>query len=417
MEYGLIGGVLGHSFSKEVHEQIENYNYELCEIAADKLDDFMIKRDFKAINVTIPYKQAVIPHLTSVSPQAELIGAVNTVVNRNGELHGYNTDFFGMTDMLNRIGINLKGKKVLILGTGGTSKTAYAVACHQGAAQILKVSRNPGDGVVTYEDMYKYHTDAHVIINTTPCGMYPHCNEIPVDIDSFHCLEGVADAIYNPLRPKLVCEAQKRGIPAEGGLYMLVAQAVYAAELFTGKIYDKTIIDVIYNKIYSQKQNIVLIGMPASGKTTVGKLIAEISGREFTDTDEIVVQHHKMTIPDIFASHGELTFRQWESDAVELASKFGCSVIATGGGAILKSANVDALRRNGKLYFLDRPLADLIPTDDRPLGNDADALKKRYDERYDIYCATADEIIKIDDNPGQIAAKIMKIHEPDERIR
>ncbi|MBQ4630101.1 MAG: shikimate dehydrogenase [Clostridia bacterium] len=410
MKYGLIGEKLGHSFSKEIHEKIENYDYRLQEIAREDLDDFMTKREFVAINVTIPYKEAVIPHLSSIDDKAKAIGAVNTIVNSNGKLHGYNTDFLGMEALIKKAGIEPEGKKVIILGSGGTAKTAFAVAKYMGASDVICTSRTGRGECITYEELYENHSDVDIIINTTPCGMFPNCGDVPVEIDRFPKLSGVIDAIYNPLRTNLVLSALKKGIKAEGGLYMLASQAVFAAEKFTGKTYDLSVTDKAYNDIFSSKENIVLIGMPASGKTTVGKIISKITSREIIDTDAMIVEKAQMEITDIFEKYGEKYFRDLESECVEEASaKNGC-IIATGGGAILRKENVDSLSRNGKIYFIDRPLSSLIPTSDRPLASDEEAIRKRYTERYCIYCDSANEIIDADCSADEVAKKILKQH-------
>ena len=390
MLYGCIGEKLGHSFSKEIHNMIGAYAYELKEIPSDSLDDFMRAKDFTGINVTIPYKERVMPHLYEIDAGALSIGAVNTVVNRGGKLYGYNTDFYGMEKLLAHAKIRITGKKVAILGTGGTSKTARAVVRHLGAAEILTVSRRRENGAVLYDDLYQKHKDVEVIINTTPVGMFPNADLSPLDLSFFKKLSGVADAIYNPLCTHLICQAKKRGIPAEGGLYMLVAQAVRASEIFMNTTYDDAITESIYKKILAEKQNIVLIGMPASGKTTVGKRIAERLGRPFTDTDELVTLASGESIPDIFAKHGEKEFRRRESAAIKQASTLVGNVIATGGGAILNASNVKNLMQNGRIFFLDRDLEKLIPTEDRPLGSTREAIEKRYNERYDLYCASCD---------------------------
>ena len=391
MKYGCIGEHLGHSFSAEIHRLLSQNPYEIHEVARDALNAFMRERDFCGINVTIPYKEDVIPHLCRMSEQAEQIGAVNTIVNRGGKLYGYNTDFFGMSALIRRVGGEIRGKKVAVLGTGGTSRTAVAVASAMGAREILRVSRSQKDGCITYEMLCKDHADVEFIINTTPCGMFPNPNAKPVEVSNFPQLEGLIDAIYNPLRPQLVLEAKEMGIPSEGGLYMLVAQAVKASELFLDCTYSQQTLEEVYHSVLRQKENVVLTGMPASGKSSVGKCLAKLLNREFFDLDEEIVKAAGRSIPEIFASEGEAAFRDLESRVLreELAQKNGI-VLATGGGAILRKENVTQLRRNGRLYFLDRPLAMLLPTEDRPLASSAEEIKKRYEERYARYCETAD---------------------------
>ncbi len=408
MDYGLIGEKLGHSFSAEIHGYLADYTYTLTEVAREDFDAYAKSRDFKAINVTIPYKEAIIPYLSYIDEGAKEIGAVNTVVNKNGELYGYNTDFFGLSSLVKKIGVSLSGLKVAILGTGGTSKTARAVAKSLGAGEILTVSRTAGDGVITYAELYEKHSDIEYIINTTPVGMYPKIFDTPVDISLFTKLRGIADAIYNPLRTPLVLSAKERNIPAEGGLYMLVAQAVRASEIFLDTEYDENIISKIYDKVLGRKENVVLIGMPASGKTTVGRLVAKELSREIIDTDELIVNKAGMPITEIFKKHGEKYFRDLETEAVKEASAMTNIVIATGGGAVLREENVKALKEGGRLFFIDRPLDKLIPTSSRPLSSDREAITKRYNERYSIYCDAADVRIDADDTPYAVAEKIIK---------
>ena len=409
MQYGLIGEKLGHSFSKEIHEQLKSTPYELVELSLSEIEAFLEAKNFSAINVTIPYKTAVIPHLSNISERAKEIGAVNTVVNRGGKLWGYNTDFYGLQALIAHAGITLKDKKVAILGTGGTSKTALAVSKSLGAKEIFIVSRRAGEGVITYDELTKYQSEVNVIINTTPVGMYPNTEASPIDISAFAELEGVIDAIYNPLRTQLVIEAQKRDICAEGGLYMLVAQAVRASELFLDGTYEEGITERIYRKLLKNTENIVLSGMPASGKSTVGKLLAKEIGREFFDLDEEIVRVAERSIPEIFATDGEIAFRDLETRVLRevLSNKKGI-VLATGGGAILRDENIDLLRRNGKIYFIDRPLEALLPTSDRPLASSAEAIHQRYQERYDRYCTTADCRIDADATPDEVANRIRK---------
>lgn len=406
MEYGCIGKKLGHSFSKIIHNELADYDYELLEIDEEDIDAFMKKADFKAINVTIPYKQTVIPYLYYIDDIAKKIGAVNTIVNKNGKLYGYNTDFSGLTDLINHNKIEIAEKKVLVLGSGGTSKTATEVAKSLCAKEVLRVSRSKNANTVTYEEVYKYHSDADVIINTTPVGMYPNIGQSAIDISGLKNLAAVVDAVYNPLCSNIVIEARKRGIIAVGGLYMLVSQAVRAAEKFLDVRFESNITDKIYTKIFKQKQNIVLIGMPSSGKTTLGKLTAQQLGKNFIDTDDEIVKKIGMPISDFFKKYGEQKFREEESKVIAEVSKVSGLVIATGGGAILNNRNIDLLRENGLLIFIDRPLSDLITTNDRPLSSNKDDLIKRYNERYDIYKSVADAKIDavsdIDTNTSKI---------------
>lgn len=391
MKYGLIAEHLGHSFSKEIHARLADYDYELHEIPRGGLDAFMTARDFSAINVTIPYKEDVIPYLDHIDEKAKLIGAVNTIVNRDGILYGYNTDFFGMSALINYMGLDISCKKVLIAGTGGTSKTAVAVSKSSGASAVYRMSRSGRDGALTYEEAYASHADAEIIINTTPSGMFPKCEDIPLDLSRFPGLCGVVDAIYNPLRSNLILEARERGIVAEGGLYMLVAQAVAAVEIFLGKKFDGNVTEEVYLDILREKENIVLIGMPGCGKSTIGRRLAAEMGRKFYDLDEEIVKESGRSIPEIFANDGEKAFRDIESEVLmKNLADLGGAVIATGGGAILREENLKRLRRNGRLYFLNRPLSQLLPTPDRPLASSAEAIEARYRERLPKYLAAAD---------------------------
>ncbi len=403
MKYGCIGEHLSHSFSREIHNLLADYPYEIREVEREKLNAFMTERDFLGINVTIPYKELVIPHLYYIDDAAKQIGAVNTVVNKGGKLYGYNTDFYGMSRLIAHAGVEIKGKTVAILGTGGTSKTAHAVCEALGAQRIITVSRRGGDGCIDYRELSLRGGEIDVIINTTPVGMYPNIYASPVEIEDFPRLSGVIDAIYNPNRSVLVSEAKERGIAAEGGLYMLVAQAVRASEIFLDTKYQSEVLERVYERVLKSKENIVLVGMPASGKSTVGKILAERLGRRLVDTDDVIVEQAGMPITEIFAKYGEAAFRNMETDAVREVSKTSSLIIATGGGAILRDENVRALRQNGRLYFLDRPLESLIPTDTRPLASNAEAIKQRYSERYSRYCEVADEVINCGVSADEVA--------------
>lgn len=408
MTYGLIGKKLGHSFSKEIHEQLADYTYELKELLPQQVKGFIRERGFSAINVTIPYKETVIPFLDEISPRAKAIGAVNTIVNSNGKLKGYNTDILGMGALLDYHEINIENRKVLILGSGGTAQTALALAKERNASQVLIVSRGGANGI-TYEEVYTSHTDAQIIINTTPCGMYPQIDDSPLDLSAFEALEGVVDAIYNPLRTSLILQAQAKGVKAAGGLYMLVAQAVYAVQFFLDCSMDLSVIDKIYHKILAQKENIVLIGMPSCGKSTIGTLLAEQLNRELYDTDQLICSEFGKSPAEIIQNEGEAAFRDKESNVVSsLVAPLSGAIIATGGGAILKSENVLELKKNGKLFFIDRPLELLITTKDRPLSSDRNALEARYNERYPIYCAAADKKISLAIDLDVICNEIIK---------
>ncbi len=394
MEYGCIGEKLTHSFSKIIHGELFDYDYQLKELAKNELDGFMKRRDFKAINVTIPYKQSVIPYLDEIDDTAREIGAVNTIVNKDGKLYGYNTDFIGMTELIDYNKILLDGKKVLILGSGGTSKTAFAVAKALNAKEVYRVSRGNTESCISYEDAVRRHNDAEIIINTTPCGMFPNIGNSPIDISCFGKLEGVVDAVYNPLRSALVVSAIDRGIKATGGLYMLVSQAVAAAEKFTGKTVKSEKTVAVYKKLFTEKQNVVLIGMPGCGKSTIGKRLAFQLSKRFIDTDEEILKQIGISIPEFFERYGESKFREIETKIIKELSAVQNAVIATGGGAILNTANIDFLKENGVVFFIDRPFENLVYSSDRPLSSSRDMMKKRYDERYDLYKACADKIIK-----------------------
>ena len=406
-KYGCIGKKLTHSFSKEIHAKLADYKYELIELSEDELEGFFNKKDFSAINVTIPYKQAVIPYLDSLSDAAKRMGAVNTIINRDGKLYEYNTDYYGMKSLAGKSGIEIKGKKVLTLGTGGTSKTARILTEDMGAAEIITVSRNKTDEYISYEDALNNHTDADVIINTTPSGMYPDCNSVPIDISGFSRLEGVLDAVYNPLCTNLVMKAKEKGIKAECGLYMLVMQAVVAVEKFLDTKISKTAADKAFAEVLLSKENIVLTGMPGSGKSTVGNLL-NLENFTFIDTDEEIEKRCGCSIKELINSKGEKYFRDLETEVIKDISSEGCRIISTGGGAVLRKENTDYLKRNGKLFFIDADFDRLLPTDSRPLSDTTEKLKKLYDERADIYKSTADVIVPDMPTPRDEAEFILK---------
>ena len=389
MEYALIGEKLGHSFSKIIHEKLADYTYELCPLAKDELDAFMKAKQFKAINVTIPYKQDVIPYCDVLDDSAKRIGVVNTIVNRDGKLFGYNTDFAGFLYNLNAHGITLKDKKVMICGSGGTCKTVTAVAEYMGANEILVVSRSKKENIVTYEECIR-HKDVNVIVNASPKGMYPNNGESPLDLSNFPNCKVVVDVIYNPLKTGLLQQAEQLGMKAVNGLEMLVAQAKFAVEHFLSTEIENDKIDQITLELLKQLTNIVLIGMPSSGKTLTGKALCKYIDKTFVDTDAVIVERSGMSIKEMFARHGEAYFRKWEHDVIEELSKQNGLIIATGGGAIKNEENIQNLKQNGVVMFIDRDLEHLLVTDDRPLSKDANSVAKLYEERYPLYTKYGD---------------------------
>lgn len=407
MKYGLIGAKLGHSFSPSIHKKIGDYEYTLAELTEAELDEFLTKKEFCGVNVTIPYKQTVIKYLDEIDEAAKSIGAVNVIVNRSGRLCGYNTDYDGAAALIRRAGVEINGKNVLILGTGGTSKTLNAVATGMDAKKITHASRHSGAGTVSYDEALTL-SDTQVIINTTPVGMYPNIDGCPIDSGAFDCLEGVIDVVYNPIATPLVRLARARGIKAEGGLYMLAAQAVYASALFRGVSVDDALTEKVYNGVRCEKQNIVLVGMPSSGKTTVGRLLAGRLNRRFIDTDVEIVHRLGKPIPEIFAESGEAYFREQERKTIADLTKEQGIVIATGGGSVLNSENVFDLKANGLVFYLDRPLEKLISTKDRPLASDRAALEMLYTERRDKYQRAADIVIAAGGGADAVADLVLE---------
>ena len=401
--YGLVGEKLSHSFSGQIHSMLGDYLYELISVDKIGFDEFIKKRDFGGLNITIPYKQRIIPLCDTLSENALRIGAVNTVVNKNGKLFGYNTDYLGFNYMLKEKGIELSGKKVLILGSGGTSLTATACAQDAGAREIVVVSRN---GENNYKNISK-HFDSEIIINTTPVGMFPDDSESPVKLSCFTGCCGVVDVIYNPLKTALLLQAEELGINYSNGLLMLVAQAKYACELFFDIYIDDKKIIQIYKKLLSQLSNIVLIGMPSCGKSSIGKEIATSLNRPFIDTDILVEQNAGMTIPEIFEKYGESEFRQLEALAVKSAGAKNGVIIASGGGAILRKDACNSLRKNGKIVFIKRDI-ELLSTKGRPLSKNTEAIKALYNQRLPIYEKCSDISILNNDTIEGCAAQVLK---------
>lgn len=386
MRYGLIGEKLGHSFSKDIHERIADYTFDLIPLEKDDFKDFMERKEFAAINVTIPYKKDVIPYLDEMDEHAKAIGAVNTIVNTNGKLKGYNTDFTGFLYMVKKHNVHMANKKVLIIGNGGASAAIQAVVKHEQAKEILIVDVVKGNGAITYDEMFCNHLDAQVIINTSPIGMYPRIGNAPIDITMFHMCEAVMDVIYNPILTRLCLEAKERGIKHVNGLEMLIGQAKQAVEFFLNKKIPDDVIDEIYQDMLHERCNIILIGMPSAGKTTIGKMLAQRMNKEFVDLDDAIIKKAGMSIPEIFKVSGEAGFRVIETEvSIELA-KCNNKIIATGGGTVKHKVNMKYLRQNGITIFIDRDINKLISSDpNRPLSSSREALQQLYTERSSLY--------------------------------
>lgn len=401
--YGLIGKKLTHSFSPQIHAEFADYKYELFEMEENELEGFLKNTGINGVNVTIPYKKTVIPYLDRISDNARKIGAVNTVKRlSDNSLYGDNTDYYGFRYTLESKNVSISGKKCIILGSGGASLTAKAVLSDMNAASITVISRN---GVDNYLNISK-HFDAEIIVNTTPVGMYPDCGNALIELASFKQCEFVFELIYNPSKTALLLQAEKLGIAYSNGLPMLVAQAKKACEIFTDTVIPSDKIHSVINSIAYKTLNIVLIGMPGCGKTTIGKLLAKKLGREFVDTDVEIVNNYGTSIPQIFATKGEGFFRTLEKNVIEVCGKQSATVIATGGGAILNEKNIDALRQNGILVFINRDINNLA-RNGRPLSQKLDELKTMHKTRMPLYKQYADIEIISDASPEVLANRII----------
>ena len=402
MKCGLLGRKLGHSYSPQIHSHLGDYSYALFEKEPEELEDFLRCGDFTGINVTIPYKKDVIPYLDELSPTAQKMGSVNTVVRRaDGTLFGHNTDYFGFTALVKHSGIPVEGKNVLVLGSGGTSNMAVTALKDLGAQPIV-ISRS---GENNYHNLH-LHTDASVIVNATPVGMYPNTGVSPIDLKQFSHLEGVLDVVYNPARTQLLLDAEALGIPCENGLWMLVAQAKEASEYFTGTSLPDSCIEKIHRILSHQMKNIILIGMPGCGKTTIGALLAQKLGRTVVDADEKIVELAGKSIPEIFAQDGEEVFRAAETAALAELGKQSARVLSTGGGCVTRQQNYPLLHQNGYLVWLERDLT-LLPTDGRPLSQST-ALTDMYKVRKPMYEAFADIRVENSGAPEDTVREILE---------
>lgn len=407
MKYGLIGEKLKHSYSKIIHEMLGEYQYDLCPLTPRQVEQFMTQKQWNAINVTIPYKQTVMPFLDSIDDHAKAIGAVNTIVNKNGRLEGHNTDFGGFLYLVKAHGVSLKGKHMLVLGSGGTHKPVTAVCKAEGAASILTVSRHPKEGEISYEDC-KNHPEIEIIVNTTPVGMYPQNGNCMVEMQWFPQCQAVFDAIYNPFRTELLLRAEEAGILAVNGFEMLVAQAIYAAEFFMNRSIPHTEIERICQTLKQQISNLVLIGMPSCGKSAMGRACSRLLGKKFVDLDAEAEKVAGMSIAKLFEKQGEQAFRELET---QLCKKFGAGngmVISTGGGVVKNADNLRALRQNGVIVFVDRPVDQLTVGNGRPLSTSKEALCQMEQQRRPLYESAADKIVK---NHGDFDAVVAQIKE------
>lgn len=399
MKCGLLGRKLGHSYSPQIHTYLGSYSYELFEREPEDVESFLKSGDFSAINVTIPYKKTVMPYCR-LTPTAKYMGSVNTIIRqKDGTLLGHNTDYFGFTSMVRRSGLNPRGKKCLVLGSGGASVTAVAVLKEMGA-NVVVISRSGEDN---YGNLDR-HTDAAIICNCTPVGMYPNNGISPVNLDLFPHLEGVLDMIYNPSRTKLLMDAENRGLVGMNGLWMLVAQAKEAAEWFSDQKLPDSLIESVYRKMQLQMENIILIGMPGCGKSTVGKALAAELGKEFVDSDEELVKTFDRTIPDIFAEEGEAGFRKKETRILADLGKRSGLVIATGGGCVTQDENYSLLHQNGRIFWLKRDV-EVLPIEGRPLSQ-TNKLSEMYRIRKPMYEAFSDFTI---DNSAIFHDTVFKI--------
>ncbi len=403
MHCGLLGRKLSHSYSPQIHKLLGDYTYELFEREPQMLKSFFEETECTGFNVTIPYKKDVLSFCDELTPTAQLLGSVNTIVKKeDGRRIGHNTDYYGFLSMLERSGLDVSDKKVLVLGSGGASVTVCAVLKSRGANTVV-ISRT---GENNYSNLHR-HCDAAVIVNTTPVGMYPNNGESPLSLAHFPKLEGVLDLIYNPARTKLLLDAQSRGLVAQCGLWMLVAQAKESAEFFTGKSIDESLIATIHDQLAAQMKNIVLIGMPGCGKSTIGLQLANALGREFIDADERIINEAGISIPEIFDRSGEEGFRSIETKVLSQLGKLSGAVIATGGGCVTKPENYELLHQNAVIYFIKRDIGSL-PVDGRPLSASGD-LQKMYAERLPLYEAFADARICNDKDICDAVNEILRL--------
>lgn len=399
-QYGLLGEKLSHSYSPQIHSMLGDVPYDLFEKQPEELESFLREGSWDGLNVTIPYKKAVIPYLDEISPEAREAGAVNTMVKRNGRIYGDNTDITGFRAMVLYSGVSVAGKKALVLGSGGASR-AVCIALRSLDCTPVVISRSGPDN---YENIGK-HSDARIIVNATPVGMYPHNGETPLSLAGFSACEAVFDLIYNPFRTKLLLEAEERGIPHVNGLYMLVAQAKRSAEIFTDTPIADSEIERIYRALALQMSNLVLVGMPGVGKTTKANAVSALTGRPVLDSDVLFAEQYGCTAAEMITSKGEDAFRLAEHEVLCQAGKRSGAIIATGGGVVTRRMNYEPLHQNGIIVWLQRRLEDLS-IKNRPLSQ-RNSLEDLYAVREPLYRAFADYIVDLDAEDG--VAALMKL--------
>lgn len=410
-DYGLLGEHLGHSYSRQIHESLGRYSYTLMEMTPDQLDAFLKSRDFKGVNVTIPYKKTVLPYLDTVDPQAKSVGTCNCIVNRNGKLTGYNTDYDGIMDTFRKNGIDVQDKICLVIGNGGVAAAYKACLRDLGAREIICAYYRTAPGTVSYAEAMK-RKDVQILINATPIGMYPEVKETPVSLEPFEKLEFVVDPVYNPFMTRLLMEAQERGIPFENGLHMLVVQAIRAAELFTGEPVSPAEIQKIWKDILMERVNIAFIGMPSSGKSTLAALLAQKTGRRLIEIDDIIVQKTGMEISEYFRTFGEDAFRAVEKEVTAHFAKQSGLILSCGGGVVLDPENIEALQQNSVIVYVDRDLSLLIQEDEsRPAL--AAGIHNLYSVRHTLYENAADYTVKNNDRLQDALQDIMNTLKED----
>ena len=403
MDYGLIGEKLSHSFSKEIHLSLASYDYQLKELAKDEVSDFIKNKNFKAINVTIPYKEIVMPYLDGISDIAKKIGSVNTIVNKNGKLYGYNTDYYGFSYMLSCSNIQVKNKVVAVLGSGGSAKTIIETLKEKGAKSILVVSRS---GQLNYQNVGE-RKDIQIIVNASPVGMYPNNGDCLVNLDDFPLLEGVADLVYNPALTELLRRAKEKDIKFANGLVMLVAQAKKACELFIDTTISDDKIENIVKKVEFETKNIVLVGMPGCGKSTIAKELGLLLDRKVVDLDLEFEKEYKITPAQCIKTYGEQDFREKESVIVSKFCKESKIIIATGGGAVISLLNRNAIKQNATVVWIKRDIEKLA-MEDRPLSSSIEGLKTLYENRKKYYNNVSDIVVDNNGDIQEIAEEIIR---------